>query len=58
MIQLELLLQDIHQSSRDKVPVPRCYFRQMERSPCLQAMFHIIDNVLRTKNQIRANIAQ
>jgi hypothetical protein len=30
----------------------------VELSFCLQAMIHIIDNVLRCENHIRANIAQ
>ena len=55
---MTFLLQNIYQCTRDKVPVSRRCFGQMERRPRLQAMIHVIDDILRREYHVHADISQ
>src|SRR5712672_2611182 len=58
MIWFDLLLQNIDHSARDKIPISRRHFCEVKRCTCLEAMLHIVDDILRCENYIHANIAQ
>ena len=56
--QFDLAFENINEGSVDEIAVAGLHLRQMQRCIGLEAMLHIIADVLRGKNDVHADVAQ